>query len=346
MSDVNAMPAAETAATKLFDLIGGCWTSQAIGAAAQLGIADLMADGCESVHDLARAAKCHPESLRSLLRSLATLDLCVEADDGSYTLTSTGRLLRSDDPSSVHACAIWWGRYLWPLWGELVESIRSGRSVRELRTGATGFAHVESDPQAAAVFNRAMTERTRHAAVEIMRVCDFTSVRRLIDVGGGHGELVIQLLVAYPALRAVVFDLPHAVGLAAARIDAAGLGERSECVAGSFLEAVPAGADAYVLKSVVHNWNDEDALRILKNCRRAMAVDGRLMLVERVKPRRAGRSALDQALARTDLNMLIGVGGRERSRRQFHTLLRNAGFDSVRFSPTAMELCIIEASPA
>jgi hypothetical protein len=344
MTDRNeASATSATLATRVFDLIGASWMSQAICTAAELRIPELIAGGSQSIDELAQATHCHRDSLQRLLRGLATLGLCIEAEDGSFSLTPSGSLLRSDDPLSVRACAIWWGRYLWPVWGGLVESVRSGASVRELRTGQKGYAHIEDNPEAAAVFNRAMTELTRLAAGEIMRVYDFAPVRRLIDVGGGHGELLNRLLMAYPSMRGIVFDLPHAVGIAQERIAKAGLSDRCECVAGSFFDEVPAGADVYLLKSVLHNWNDEKSVRILGNCRRVMSADARLVLVERVKPPRPGNSAMDQALARTDLNMLVGVGGRERSQAEFDTLLQAAGFEATRFHPTAMELWVIEA---
>lgn len=217
--------------------------------------------------------------------------------------------------------------------------------MRELRAGLKGYAHIEGDPQAAAVFNQAMTELTRLAAGEIMRVYDFAPVRRLVDVGGGHGELLIRILTAYPDMRGVLLDLPHAVGVAEKRMVNAGLSDRCVCVAGSFFEGVPAGADVYVLKSILHNWEDEKSVHILRNCRRAMSADAKLVLVERAKPPRAGDSAMDRALARTDLNMLVGVGGRERSHVEFDTLLQAAGFDRIRLHPTGMDLWVIEARP-
>jgi SAM-dependent methyltransferase len=332
-----------TLGTRVLDLIGASWMSQAICAAAELGILDLIADGCHSLDELASAARCHRESLQRLLRGLATLGLCIEADDGSFNLTPGGSLLRSNDPSSVRANAIWWGRYLWPVWEGLADSVRSGSSVRELRTGQKGFAHLEGNPEAAAVFNQKMAELTRLAAGEIMRVYDFAAVRRLIDVGGGTGELLVHLLAACPDMRGVLFDLPHAKGIAQERIANAGLSGRCECVAGSFFDEIPAGADVYLLKNILHNWNDERGVRILGNCRQVMSANARLVLVEWIRPPRAGVTAMDQAIARTDLNMLVGMGGRERSQTEFDALLQSAGFEAARFHPTAMGFWLIEA---
>lgn len=340
-NEASATPA--TLAMRVLDLIGASWMSQAICAAAELGIPDLIAGGCQSIDELASAARCHRESLQRLLRALATLGLCSETEDGSFTLTSSGLLLRSDDPSSMRANAIWWGRYLWPVWAGLADSVRSGSSVRERRTGQKGFAHVESDPEAAAVFNCKMSELTRLAVGEIMRVYDFAQVRRLIDVGGGHGELLAQLLAAYPCMRGVLLELPHAVGIARERMINAGISGRCECVVGDFFDAIPGGADVYLMKNVLHNWNDERCVHILGNCRRAMSADARVVLVEWVKPPRCGVTAMDQAIARTDLNMLVGMGGRERSQAEFDALLRAAGLEAVQFHPTAMDFWVIEA---
>jgi SAM-dependent methyltransferase len=346
MTDRNeATATSATLATRVLDLIGAGWMSQAICTAAELGIPDLIAGGRQSIDELASAARCHRESLQRLLRGLATLGLCIEADDGSFTLTPSGALLCADDPSSLRANAIWWGRYLWPVWEGLADSVRSGSSVRELRAEQKGFAHIEGNPEAAAVFNRKMAELTRLAAGEIMRVYDFASVRRLIDVGGGHGELLAHLLAGCPGMRGVLFDLPHAIEIAQERIANAGLTGRCECVAGSFFDQVPTAADVYLFKNVLHNWNDERCVRILENCRRVMPADARLVLVEWVKPPRAGVTAMDQAIARTDLNMLVGLGGRERSQAEFDALLEAAGFEAAGFYPTATELWVIEARP-
>jgi orsellinic acid C2-O-methyltransferase len=332
--------------THVLDLIGACWISQAICAAAELGIADLIAGGCRSVDELASAAHCDRNSLQRLLRALATLELCVEHDDGSFVLTPGGRLLCSDSPSSIRANAIWWGRYLWPVWEGLADSIRTGVSARKLRSAQTGFAHLEDNPEAAAVFNRKMAELTHLAASAIMRLHDFARAQSVVDIGGGHGELLMQILQAYPNMRGVLFDLPHAIEGARERFADGGLTSRSKCIAGNFFEEVPALADVYLLKNVLHNWDDDDCVRILQNCRRAMEPTARLLIVEFVRPRRAGVSATDQAIARTDINMLIGPGGCERMQGEIDTLLEHAGLQAIRADATALGLWVIEAGPA
>ena len=181
-----------------------------------------------------------------------------------------GALLRADAPDSLRAWAIHCGKYLWPAWGRLAESVRTGTSDRKRASGTDDFGHLEHDPDAAAVFNRAMVEITRLIAQEVTRVVDFSRMVRVVDVGGGYGELLAAILGANPRLHGVLFDLPHAVDAASAPLAQAGVAARCELVAGSFFDSVPAGADAYLLKSVLHNWDDERCALILRNCRHAM----------------------------------------------------------------------------
>jgi orsellinic acid C2-O-methyltransferase len=338
-------PDAETS-RRLLELIGASWMTQAITAAAELRIADRLAAHPLTADELAPAVGCHPASLRRLLRALASLDVTREQDDGSFALTDMGALLRSDRQPSLRSWAMWWGHYLWPIWGDLQQSVKSGRSRRELATGRSGYAHLEADPEAAAVFNAAMVELTALSAAELNRAVDFSTARHVIDVGGGYGELLAAILRAHPALRGTLFELPHALAGARARMQQAGVADRCEFVGGDFFESVPGGGDLYLLKSVLHNWDDDKCGVILRRCRQSMRRDARLLLVERVLPQRMRPCAADRAAARTDLNMLIGVGGRERNRAEFALLLGAAGFTATRFVPTPLELSVIEATIA
>jgi hypothetical protein len=224
--------------------------------------------------------------------------------------------------------------------------VQSGRSARELATGRSGYAHLEADPEAAAVFNASMVELTAVFAGELARVVDFSAVRHVIDVGGGYGELLAGILCAHPALRGTLFDLPHALSGARARLHQAGVVDRCEFVGGDFFESVPGGGDLYLLKSVLHNWDDEKCGVILRRCRQSMRHGARLVLVERVLPERMRSCAADRTVARADLNMLIGVGGRERSRAELAALLGVAGFTMMQLVPTPLELSVIEARMA
>jgi SAM-dependent methyltransferase len=331
-------------ASKLLEIIGASWMSQAVYVAAELRLADLLADGPLRVDELAKAAGCHEASLGRLLRGLASLGVCVESADGRFGLAPMGSLLRSDASSSLRSWAILWGKNQWPVWGNLLHSVRTGDSARKLVKGTEGYEHLARDAEAAAVFNRAMTEITRFVASEVVRVYDFSAARRIVDVGGGYGELLAAVLKAYPKAQGVVFDLPHAIDGSQERATDAWPAERCEFVAGDFFESVPPGGDAYLLKSVLHNWTDERSAVILRNCRRAMSRGAKILLVERLAPVRMEASQEAQAVARADLNMLVGPGGRERTEAEFGDLLGAAGFGPVRIFPGAMDYSVIEST--
>jgi SAM-dependent methyltransferase len=330
---------------KLVRLVNGGAMSQAMSVAADLGIADLLASGPKSADQLAHAAGCDPSSLRRLLRALASADLCNENDDGSFSLTRAGSLLRDDATDSLRYWAIWWGQYLWPEWGNLLHSVKTGESARTLATQTIGLDHLEHDAEAAAIFNRAMTELTRLIAGSVARSYNFSEIRRIVDVGGGYGELLAAILSHYPALSGVLFDRPHAMAGARRLFEAHGISSRCETVAGNFFEFVPTGADCYLLKSVIHDWNDERSLVILQTCRKAVAMDGKLLLVEQIMPDRMEPSLSHQDVARRDLTMLIGPGGRERTEQEFGNLLDAGGFKLKRSIPATLNFFLLEAVP-
>ena len=334
------------AVAKVLEMIGSSWMSQTVCVAAELGIADLLAGGAKNIEGIAKATSCQPASLHRLMRALASLGLCAERDDGYFAPTPMGSLLRSGPESSVRSWSIWSGRYQWQEWGNLLYSVRTGKSARRLLAGGEGYEHLESDPEAASIFNRAMTELTQLAVAEVVRVYDFSAVRQLIDVGGGYGELLAAILSVYPTMRGVLFDLPHAIEGATARFADAGLTKRCESVEGNFFEAVPDGGDVYLLKTVLHNWNDEQCTVILRNCRRAMSNNSKLVLVERIMPARMTGADAERAFARADLNMLVGIGGRERTEAEFTALLSSSGFKATRFLSTVLDFGVIESFPS
>jgi SAM-dependent methyltransferase len=330
---------------RLVCFVNGGAMSQAVSVAAELGIADMLAGGAKSADQLSQAAGCDASSLRRLLRALASADLCEEHDDGSFSLTAAGGLLRDDAADSLRHWAIWWGQHLWSEWGNLLHSVKTGESARKLATQTIGLDHLEHDTQAAAIFNRAMRELTRVVAGEVVRCYDFSRIRRIVDVGGGYGELLAAILKQHPALRGVLFDRPHAIEGARSFFEATGVSDRCETVTGSFFEAVPRGADAYLLKSVIHDWNDERSIVLLQNCRKAIAEDGKLLLVEQIMPDRMVPSLAHQDVARRDLTMLIGTGGRERTAGEFRNLLEAGGFGLRRIIPATLNFFLLEAVP-
>jgi ubiquinone/menaquinone biosynthesis C-methylase UbiE len=330
-------------ATKLLERVTSSWMAQAIYVAAELRIADLLSDGPKSSEDLAVATGSHASSLYRLLRALTTIEICKECADGVFEITPMGSLLRTDDPQSLRYSILWWGTNLWKTWGNLLYSIKTGESARKLLAGTTGFEHLERDPEAAAVFNRSLVELTRLTAESVIRAYDFSGLKRIMDVGGGYGEMLIAILRANPAASGVLFDLPHAVEGGRRHLEAAGLGSRCEFLSGNFFESVPSGANAYLLKSVIHDWDDENSKRILQNCRRALEKGGRLLLVERTIPERLEISAVHQALVRGDLTMLVAHAAPERTEAEFRNLLNSAGFETTRIFPTDSTFCVIEA---
>jgi hypothetical protein len=335
----------DDAAGRLMALVNLGSLSMAACVAADLRLADLLGAGPRDVESLALETATHAPSLRRLLRALTALGLCEQGADERFALRPDGELLRADHPRSLRAWLLWWGRYMWPVWGHLLHSVKTGESARPLLTGVDGFQHLDKDPAAAAIFNRAMAEFTRLVADEFVRRYDLSPFRRIVDVGGGHGALLAAVLAAAADARGVLVDLTHAVGGAARHLAAAGMADRSECIAGDFFRAVPEGGDLYLLKAVLHDWEDEAAIRILASCRRAIAAHGRLAIVERVLPDRLSSSPHDHALARADLNMLVALGARERSEAEFVRLLREAGFRLSRRIDTALEYSILEALP-
>jgi orsellinic acid C2-O-methyltransferase len=329
-------------ATALLEMIGASWKSQVVCVAAELRIADFLADGPLTNEDLARKTECHGPSLARLMRALTSLGMCVDLDDGIFALTPTGELLRTDVPRSVNAWAVWWGKYHWPVWGNLLHSVRTGATARELVTGQLGYAHIENDPQAASVFNRAMVGITGLIAGAVVRTYDFSAAKTVVDIGGGYGVLLTAILLANREATGIVFDLPHAMDGAAKLAADAGVAQRVSFIRGDFFSRVPESADIYLLKSVLHNWNDERCSVILTCCRRAMAMDAKLVLVERIMPAHVQNAVADQAVVRADLNMLVGLGGRERTAAEFIALLAASGFRVTKLMPAAYDFSVIE----
>lgn len=331
---------------KLLGLVNSGGMSQALSVAAELGIADLLAAGPKDIDALAAAAGCQAASLHRLMRALASIDLFQEREDGSFALTALGSLLRADSASSLRSWVIWWGRYQWSLWANLLHSVRTGESARRIASGTEGFEHLERDAEAAAIFSHAMAEFTRFVARGVVHSYDFSGIGLLVDVGGGYGELLGTILAVYPAARGVLFDRPFAMDGARAHLDGMGVGARCEVLTGDFFDSVPSGAEAYLLKSVIHDWDDDRSTLILRNCREAMALGGKLLLVEQIRPDRIEPSPVHQDVTRRDLSMLLGPGGRERTAREFRDLLEAGGFRLDKIVPAAVNFCVIEAVPS
>ncbi len=328
-------------------ILTGSWKTQALYVAAELRIAELLAAGPRTSADLALSLGVHAQSLHRLMRALSTLGLCTEREEGGFELTPLGALLQEGSPHSLRAWTMWWGRHLWPVWGNLLYSVRTGESARKLLFGTEGFAHLQKDPEAAAIFYRVTIELTRLTAQFVMQAYDFSGLKRIVDIGGGHGEMLAFVLRANPEAAGTLFDLAIAVEGAAANFkkNHPDLERRSAFVAGDFFELIPEGADAYILKSVIHDWDDERTARILANCRRAMTKDARLLVIEPILPERSEASALQATLSQHDLTMLVALGAQERTEREFKGLLTAAGLRVSRIVPAGPVYSVIECLP-
>jgi len=327
----------------LAQLIAGNRLQQAVYVAAKLGIADLLADGPRTTADLAQAAGAHGPSLYRLLRALASLGIFAEEEDGRFSLTPLAALLQSGVPGSLRTMALFSGDITYQAFGALQHSVRTGESGFRHVYGVGLFEYLEAHPDLGAVFDEFMTRQTAPAAPAVVAAYDFAGVDTLVDVGGGHGELLAAVLAAHPEMRGVLFDQPHVVAGARGRLESAGVADRCQVVGGDLFAAVPSGGDAYVLKGVVHGWDDAQAAAMLQNCRRAMAAGGKLLLVDFVVP--PGNAPFPGKLL--DVWMLVASeGGRERTAAEFGALLQAAGFQQTRIIPTAAQLSVIEAIPA
>jgi orsellinic acid C2-O-methyltransferase len=332
-------------AERVSELINSSWVTQAIHAAIDLGLFDRLNEEPASAAQLAAQIGCSAGATHRLLRALSSLDLCSECDTGVYELTSMGTLLAGNEPGSLQPWARLWCSNLADLWKDLAHSVREGKSVRALRGIKPGFSHLECDAANAELFNQAMVANSYWVAKAFARAADLQNVNSLIDVGGGHGGLLAAILHAHPEMRGVVFDLPHAGEGAGTYLKLEGLGERARFTSGDFFSSVPPGADAYVLKSVLHNWDDDRSIAILRQCRAAIKPSARLFIVERMMPRTLTASRADRAVARSDLNMLVALDASERGAEEYEWLLGQAGFAVQQTFPLAMGVSAIEARP-
>ena len=330
-------------AVNVLELLTGAWTAQGIYVAVKLGIPDELAKGPLPADEVARRVGADPGAVYRLMRALASKGVLRHRPDGKFKLTPIGKALRTGTPGSVRDMALFLGHPLrWEDWGNLLYSVHTGEpSVDKLR-GMPFFEDVKTETDLAEAFNNAMTAGSEFAIYVVLAAYDFSGYRKLVDVGGGHGRLLSMILAKAAPARGVLFDLPAVVDGAGPELQKAGVAQRCEVVAGSFFDSVPAGADAYLMKAILHDWNDDDAVKILGNIRGAIAPDGKLLLLESVLPE---RSSSDIGLL-IDLEMLVVVGGKERTHAEWANLLGRAGFRLNRVVHTATPVSIIEAVPA
>jgi SAM-dependent methyltransferase len=336
LEPVDGPPAALLA---LQNMILGKWIAQAVSVAAKLGIADLVKDGPVACDELARANQVDVGALYRLLRALASVGVFIEVDDHAFGLTPMAEYLRSDVQGSLRAAATMAGEdWTWRPWGELYHSVKTGERAFDDIFGVPPFAYLAANASAAAIFDEAMTGWSMQNAHAVANAYDFSGIGTLMDVVGGHGYLLATILEANPSLRGILFDTAEVTEGAKAQIAAEKLTDRCTIVAGDFLATIPDGADACILKSVIHDWDDRQATTILQNCGRAVGPGGRVLLAEMVIP--PGNDPHAGKLL--DLEMLVMAGGRERTEAEFRDLLAAAGLRLARIVPTASPMCVIE----
>lgn len=330
----------EAGFSEMRHLICGFSITIAISAVAELGIADLLSEGPKTSSDLARASGADESVLRRVLRFLASEGVFEEQDGDAFALTECSQWLRADMQGSLRPRAVFTGSVLnWMAWGGLLQSVKTGTSGVEIAFGETLFDYVKNHPAAATVFHTFMADQTAASVEAVLGAYDFAGVREFVDVGGGRGALVAGVLQTHADLHGTLFDIPEVVATAGPLLERAGVADRCKIVGGNFFDEVPAGADLYALKFVLHDWPDSDCIRILQSCRRAMTPGARVLIIEHVVPEEHG----SHFAKFMDLNMLILTsGGRERTQNEFTQLLAAAGFQLRRSAPTAIDICALE----
>jgi hypothetical protein len=319
---------------QLARLVSGYWYTQTIYVATKLGIAELLKDGPKSAQELAQATGTNPRALYRLLRALASINIFAE-DQGRFSLTPLAECLL--DPSTK-AMVTMRGDFQYRAWGELLYSIQTGESAFEKQHGKPIFDYLTENPETGNLFDQAMTGVHGRETEAMLEAYDFTGIGTLADIGGGNGSVITAILKKYPVMQGIIFDLPGVLERTSANIQAAGLTGRCQVVAGNFFETVPPGADAYLMRHIIHDWDDDESLTILRNCRKAMRPDGKLLVVEGIVPP-GNEPSVSKFF---DLAMMVMPGGMERMEEEYRQLFNAAGFRLTRIVPTTTWVSVIE----
>jgi hypothetical protein len=325
----------------MLQIISGFWISRAVYVIAKLGIPDILKSKPKTADELASATNTHAPSLYRVLRALASVGV-LSAEGETFGLTPLSETLVTDAPGSLR----WFtvselGQEHYPAWGNLMHSVKTGEIAFDNFFGVDIWKYFSQNPEDAAVFNDSMSGVTAAANESIMSLYDFSGFKKVIDVGGGHGGLITSVLKKNPHVKGVLFDAPEVIEGAQKRIEAAGLADRCETMSGNFFKAVPAGGDAYIMKWIIHDWDDQKSNTILKNIRNQIPANGKLILVDCVVPE-TNEPHFSKFI---DLNMLVMTGGKERTEKEFRELLAAAGFKLLRVIPTDVPTSIVEAEP-
>jgi SAM-dependent methyltransferase len=331
------------AAAGLLRLIQFRLLSEATYVVASLEIADLLADSPKTAEQLAAATGADALSLRRVMHALSSVGVFSEDSAGNFALTPMGDFLKRNTEGSLYPAAMFFGgENAGKMVALLAESVRTGKSAGEILFGGDWTTWLQHDPRHVELFNSMMTSYSTLQLTGVLEAYDFSPFKRIVDVGGGLGKVISEILKRNPAMQGVLFDMPHAFEGGKDAIAQAGLANRCEVVAGDFFTSAPAGGDLYCISRVIHDWDDENSIAILKNVRKAIAPDGRLVLLEGML-----RPSGHPYLILSDLNMLVRTGGRERTESEYRSLYKAAGFELTRAISTTSPLgtTVIEGKP-
>ncbi len=329
---------------RLCQLALGYIPAALIGVITELGIPDLLADGAKPVGEIAAATHANEDALYRMLRTLASFGVFTESSGRRFALTSTAIYLRTDVPASLRGYVRWiTNAFLFRNYAELMHSAKTAEPAVRHVFGESLFSHLQSNPELSRIFNDGMTSFSQWVSAAVLEAYDFSGISVIADVAGGEGALLAAILQKYPVMQGLLLEQEHVLAGARKRFDLSGLADRCRCLPVDFFDSVPNGADAYLMKSIIHDWDDQRAGVILKNCRQALrnVPRGRLILVEPVIP--PGSDPHMSKLA--DIQMLVLAGGRERTREEFQTLLGQSGFGMTAVVPTQSFVSVVEAVP-
>ena len=328
----------------MLQMITGFWVSRTIYVAAKLGLADLVKDGPKTANELAEMTGTHAPSLYRVLRALASVGVFAEDDQLRFANTPLSETLRSDVPGSLRAFGmVELGQEHFPAWGNLMHSVKTGEIAFDNLYKQNTWEYYAQNPEDAHNFNESMKGLTEAVNMAVMGAYDFSGFNKVVDIAGGTGRLIAAILNANPRTRGVLFDLPHVIEEAGPLLDAARVRDRCETASGDFFKSIPAGGDAYVMKWIIHDWDDEHSITILKNMRKAMQGNGKVLLVEIV----VGHNDKEMLATLIDLEMLHAThGGRERTDAEYGELFAKSGFNLKRVVDTKSLFSILEAVPA
>lgn len=338
MSTPSAPPP-EAIALQLFF---GKMISMAASVVCKLRIPDRLAAGPLGIEELARQTGSHAPSLYRIMRALESVGVFTTTADGLYQLNAVSQLLRTGVTGSMRGIVDYGGaHWSWTAWGNLMHSVETGETAFNHVFGEGCFQYLSKHPHESAVFDEGMTGFSTVTGPAIVDAYDFSAFRTVVDVGGGHGKLLLTILERFSKVQGIVFDSPHVVEGASVAIAATGLGSRCQIVGGDFFKSVPAGGDAYLMKHIIHDWNDDNCQKILSNCRQVIPDDGKLLVVDMVVPQDSG----PHPAKLLDLEMMVVASGKERTEQEFRELFRSAGFTLTRIIPTKSPVCVIEGIP-